>query len=852
VNKKIISFLVVTLMISICFSSLNVFASKIKVDKSGNLGSNDFFSLNTDFEEDNLKWIYDSGNDVNSVAVSSDGEYAVVSGENGVFMFDTDSNIPLWTYSNIGEINSAAISLDGDYIIAGGENGLYFFEKNNGLKWSNIECGTINSVAISSDGEDIVAGGSNGVYLFEKQSNEYIWLYNSNNNAPNNPGKPIGCSSGDVGDYYTFTTDTTDPENEDISYFFDWGDGSESGWTDYISSGEKITDGHIWYTEGSYDIRVRAKDEHGFTSGWSESLSVSMPKTKNKLLSFSKLLNLLKNRLFSILNKYFFINKENHEPESNLNDISNLNNCIEKVIISSNGEHIVVMNNNRKIIKFSKDSKIPRWTFNGECNSYDMSSDGNHIAVGGNFYSYLINGGDGKIIKKFEAPDMTMFNIESVSIDDSGDFFVAGSRYTDGIIIFYRDQELQWFVSGLEVRIEPEISLSSDGNYIVLGGDENVYCYEIDNDDPLWKQPINDRINSISISSDGSYILAGGDDDLAYLNFNYDETDELLIEDNTDPDSIVNKIPSVYAIVHDPNGDSSYSQIKEFTSNEIGYSASLSVGRNVYTEAAGSYFGQGAEHSEDVTITVTGTNSMTVSYTVSQSVSSQTSNEKDKIGPGHGDVYWIEEWEIPYKIFKKQFYFNNKLMAEKPLFRFGIIRSHSMLRCSNWIEINGANEWGADWTQRLLDLNIGHDNVLNGEEEARTKYVGNMDFETGIPYTYDKSISTYSTSSLSFNFLISKTTAIDLGFLYEDVGVSGKVAITMNYDFGASMTASHSSGKSIGFELFDASSSDPNDGSDEVSLYFYEDKIFGTYLFITDEDNSYTSNPHEYWTQESG
>ena len=37
---------------------------------------------------------------------------------------------------------------------------------------------------------------------------------------------------------------------------------------------------YAWMEDGTYDIRVQVKDEHGLESDWSESLSVSMPKNK--------------------------------------------------------------------------------------------------------------------------------------------------------------------------------------------------------------------------------------------------------------------------------------------------------------------------------------------------------------------------------------------------------------------------------------------------------------------------------------------------------------------------------------------------------------------------------------------
>ena len=37
---------------------------------------------------------------------------------------------------------------------------------------------------------------------------------------------------------------------------------------------------HTWSKQGNYEIKVKAKDEYGATSEWSDPLSFSMPKTK--------------------------------------------------------------------------------------------------------------------------------------------------------------------------------------------------------------------------------------------------------------------------------------------------------------------------------------------------------------------------------------------------------------------------------------------------------------------------------------------------------------------------------------------------------------------------------------------
>ena len=97
---------------------------------------------------------------------------------------------------------------------------------------------------------------------------------------PEKPGIPDGNNSGGVNVEYTYTVSTTDPDEDQIYYLFDWGDGNFSGWTGPYNSGEIAEMSHKWTEEGNYEIKVKAKDDHGVQSEWSDPLSVSMPKNK--------------------------------------------------------------------------------------------------------------------------------------------------------------------------------------------------------------------------------------------------------------------------------------------------------------------------------------------------------------------------------------------------------------------------------------------------------------------------------------------------------------------------------------------------------------------------------------------
>ena len=68
-----------------------------------------------------------------------------------------------------------------------------------------------------------------------------------------------------------------DPDENDIFYLFDWGDGIFEGWLGPHESGSDATYSHTWNKKGTYTIRVKAKDINGVESDW-KTLQVTAPK----------------------------------------------------------------------------------------------------------------------------------------------------------------------------------------------------------------------------------------------------------------------------------------------------------------------------------------------------------------------------------------------------------------------------------------------------------------------------------------------------------------------------------------------------------------------------------------------
>lgn len=108
---------------------------------------------------------------------------------------------------------------------------------------------------------------------------------------PSKPMQPQGITQGIRGQEYRYSTVATDPNGDLIQYGWDWdGDKVVDEWTMQVESGQTVMTTHTWDTKGDYLIHVKAMDEYGGESEWSDPLAVSMPKAKTVSWSFLKMI----------------------------------------------------------------------------------------------------------------------------------------------------------------------------------------------------------------------------------------------------------------------------------------------------------------------------------------------------------------------------------------------------------------------------------------------------------------------------------------------------------------------------------------------------------------------------------
>jgi len=142
-----------------------------------------------------------------------------------------------------------------------------------------------------------------------------VWLGNSeleidisitNNeeffNSP--PGIPsiTGPTSGGYGVEQTYEIIANDPDDNQIYYYIDWGNGTIETKGPY-DSGKTVYAKHTWDERGKYTIRVQSRDTYDELSDWT-TLEVSMPKQVSQDLN--KFFNNYP-KLLSFFNKFIFI-----------------------------------------------------------------------------------------------------------------------------------------------------------------------------------------------------------------------------------------------------------------------------------------------------------------------------------------------------------------------------------------------------------------------------------------------------------------------------------------------------------------------------------------------------------------
>jgi len=211
----------------------------------------------------------------------------------GLFCLNADNGSLIWSKGPMENFaSSAAVANDRLYI--GTLNGVRCFDAESGV---NIWDYQIGAVVRSSPA---IANGKLFIGCYDKK----LYCFGQPNLPPYTEDV-TGNSSGKTGDDITFEINLVDPDNDNISCKWDWGDGNISDWQGPFQNWTTAFASHAWSTEGVYQIRVLPKDVHGLEGEWSSPFLITINQSLTKTLIFGKYSNL------TINGKYYIVNAEN-------------------------------------------------------------------------------------------------------------------------------------------------------------------------------------------------------------------------------------------------------------------------------------------------------------------------------------------------------------------------------------------------------------------------------------------------------------------------------------------------------------------------------------------------------------
>lgn len=159
-------------------------------------------------------------------------------------------------------------------------SGFYSFDCGSpGPDW--MEGNEIKITIVQEDSDEYRGWSGIGYITIDKsvphQQISNITLYSTYNNPPEKATKPTGLTVGYEDTLYEYSTSSIDPDDDQIYYWFTWGDGTTSGWIGPYDSGVYVSLSHSWSKSGSYGVRVKTKDALNATSGdWSPVLTVKI------------------------------------------------------------------------------------------------------------------------------------------------------------------------------------------------------------------------------------------------------------------------------------------------------------------------------------------------------------------------------------------------------------------------------------------------------------------------------------------------------------------------------------------------------------------------------------------------
>jgi outer membrane protein assembly factor BamB len=265
-----------------------------------------------------LKWYFPTGNHVKGVpSIASDGTIYFGSWDGYLYALYPNGTMRWRCGIGSGTETTPAIAADGTIYVGGDD--FYAVYPNGTMRWTfNLgadrhifqSCPAITTegtIYVGVDVGEVTAGeilavNPDGTERWRKIiSDEWVdsspaiaadgtvyigstgyWFGNglhafgaAESNTPPNSPTISGSTEGVAGKEYYYMFPISDPDNNPVQVFIDWGDGTNE-WSYESITGYPIRMSHTWENQGTYFIKAKARDSIGAESNWT-TLEVTMP-----------------------------------------------------------------------------------------------------------------------------------------------------------------------------------------------------------------------------------------------------------------------------------------------------------------------------------------------------------------------------------------------------------------------------------------------------------------------------------------------------------------------------------------------------------------------------------------------
>ncbi len=246
-----------------------------------------YISMEDWFIEDSSFSIWNVAGPVKNPAIMAENGIVnvVFESEGDLFCLYSSDNAETIEISTVTESEDDELYPD---INGNGLEALCAFNKNENLYIAETSDGGTSWEVKETQINDVIGSVANEYHCINLVNYRAFWtdtrngieaIYSDYLVPPPEIPTIYGPSNGKRNIVYDFNLTTTHPEELDIWYWIDWGDGDNSGWLGPYQPESEIKVSHTWLTREVFTIKARVKDEKQIYSNWAEN-KFSTPRNK--------------------------------------------------------------------------------------------------------------------------------------------------------------------------------------------------------------------------------------------------------------------------------------------------------------------------------------------------------------------------------------------------------------------------------------------------------------------------------------------------------------------------------------------------------------------------------------------